>query len=106
MTGAFVTGTGEVSTGVALVCLGAAAWLAGGWHSGVRRARLVLAESRTGRVAGPGGAGGAGPPSPVRRVTDGLRRARGRLRPEWGSLAAGLVLALLGDSVLPIVAVA
>ncbi|MDA4887260.1 type II secretion system F family protein [Streptomyces sp. MS2A] len=104
MTGAFVTGTGEVSTGVALVCLGAAAWLAGGWHSGVRRARLVLAESRTGRVAGPGGAGGAGPPSPVRRVTDGLRRARGRLRPEWASLAAGLVLALLGDSALPIVA--
>lgn len=113
MTGADMTGTGGVSTGVALVCLGAAAWLAGGWHSGVRRARLVLAEGRAGRVAGAGGAGevggaggarGTGPPSPARRVTDGVRRVRGRLRPEWASLAAGLVLALLGDSVLPVVA--
>ncbi len=116
MTGAGMTGTGEVSTGVALVCLGAAAWLAGGWHSGVRRARLVLAEGRVGRVDGTGGAGGVGeaggvggvgdtgPPSPARWVTDGVRRVRGRLSPEWASLAAGLVLALLGDSVLPVVA--
>ncbi|CAM5487425.1 hypothetical protein STENM327S_09056 [Streptomyces tendae] len=37
-------------------------------------------------------------------MTDGLRRVRGRLRPEWWSPAAGLVLALLGNSVLPIVA--
>ncbi|EHN72020.1 integral membrane protein, partial [Streptomyces coelicoflavus ZG0656] len=103
-------GAGELWTGVALVCLGAAAWLGGGWHSGVRRARRVLAEARVGRTAGTGetvgtgGAGGTGPPSPADRVTDGLRRIRGRLRPEWGSLAAGLVLALLGDSVLPVVA--
>ncbi|MGW8065824.1 type II secretion system F family protein [Streptomyces ziwulingensis] len=90
-----MTGTGEVSTGVALACLGTAAWLAGsGWHAGARRARLVLAG---------GGAVGTGPP-PVRRVTDGLRRVRGRLRPEWWSLAAGLALAVLGDSVLPVVA--
>ncbi|MFJ6073727.1 type II secretion system F family protein [Streptomyces sp. NPDC093065] len=101
-----MAGAGGVSTGVALVCLGTAAWLAGGWHSGVRRARQVLTEGGTGRTAGTagtGGAGGTGPPPPVDRVTDGLRRVRGRLRPEWGSLAAGLVLALLGDSVLPIV---
>nr|WP_256975055.1 type II secretion system F family protein [Streptomyces sp. CS159] len=103
-------GAGELWTGVALVCLGAAAWLGGGWHSGVRRARRVLAEARVGRTAGTGetagtgGAGGTGPPSPADRVTDGLRRIRGRLRPEWGSLAAGLVLALLGDSVLPVLA--
>ncbi|MFI1755121.1 type II secretion system F family protein [Streptomyces sp. NPDC020571] len=120
-------GAGELSTGVALVCLGAAAWLAGGWHSGVRRARTVLAEGRTGRTGGTGGtggtgrtsgagrtngtdgtdgsggAGGAGPP-PARRMTDGLRRVRGRLRPEWWSPAAGLVLALLGHSLLPVVA--
>ncbi|MET7321297.1 type II secretion system F family protein [Streptomyces sp. NPDC005549] len=115
---------GELSTGVALVCLGAAAWLAGGWHSGVRRARLVLAQGRTGRTGGTGttsgagrrngtdgtdgsggarGAGSAGPP-PARRMTDGLRRVRGRLRPEWWSPAAGLVLALLGHSLLPVVA--
>ncbi|MFC8412284.1 type II secretion system F family protein [Streptomyces coelicoflavus] len=103
-------GAGELWTGVALVCLGAAAWLGGGWHSGVRRARRVLAEARAGRTAGTGeavgtgGAGGTGPLSPADRVTDGLRRIRGRMRPEWGSLAAGLVLALLGDSVLPVVA--
>ncbi|MDG9726342.1 MULTISPECIES: type II secretion system F family protein [unclassified Streptomyces] len=89
-----MTGPGGLSTGVALACLSAAAWLAGrGWHSGARRARLLLA----------GGAAGAGVP-PVRRVTDGLRRVRGRLRPEWWSLAAGLVLAVLGGSVLPVVA--
>ncbi|MGC0411095.1 tight adherence protein B [Streptomyces sp. SAI-195] len=120
-TGTGGPGAGELSMGVALVCLGAAAWLAGGWHSGVRRARLVLAEGRTGGTGGtgrtngtdtsggadgPGGAGGAGRTGahPARRMTDGWRQVRGRLRPEWWSAAAGLVLALLGHSVLPIVA--
>ncbi|WND36095.1 type II secretion system F family protein [Streptomyces sp. BB1-1-1] len=89
-----MTGTVELSTGVALVCLGAAAWPAGsGWHAGVRRARLVLAD---------GVAVGTGPPA-LRRMTDGLRRVRGRLRPEWWSFAAGLLLAVLGSSVLPVV---
>ncbi|MFD6190830.1 MULTISPECIES: type II secretion system F family protein [unclassified Streptomyces] len=102
-------GTGELSTGVILVCLGSAAWLAGGWHSGVRRARTVLAEGRTRATGGTsetgrsGGTHAAGPPA-ARRMTDGLRRVRGRLRPEWWSLAAGLVLAILGTSVLPVVA--
>ncbi|MFI8483822.1 type II secretion system F family protein [Streptomyces rubrogriseus] len=107
-------GTGELSTGVVLVCLGAAAWLAGGWHSGVRRARTVLAESRTHAISGPSGTDGsggtdgpgacaAGLPA-ARRTTEELRRLRGRLRPEWWSLAAGLVLAILGTSVLPVVA--
>ncbi|RSN64011.1 hypothetical protein DMH12_04350 [Streptomyces sp. WAC 04229] len=89
-----VTGTGELSTGVALACLGSAAWLAGGWHSGVRRARAVLAE---------GGKGGTGPPS-VRRVTERLWRACRRLGFEWWAPAAGLALALLGASVLPLLA--
>ncbi|MFB6773341.1 type II secretion system F family protein [Streptomyces sp. NPDC056337] len=88
------TGAGELSTGVALACLGSAAWLAGGWHSGVRRARAVLAE---------GAKGGTGPPS-VRRVTEWLGRARDRLGFEWWAPAAGLVLALLGASVLPLLA--
>ncbi|MFE1027161.1 type II secretion system F family protein [Streptomyces sp. NPDC058818] len=89
-----MTGTVELSTGVALVCLGAAAWPAGsGWHSGVRRARMVLAD---------GVAADTGPPA-LRRMTDGLRRVRGRLRPEWWSFAAGLLLAVLGSSVLPVV---
>ncbi|MFL9654826.1 type II secretion system F family protein [Streptomyces sp. PB17] len=125
-----VPGVGELSTGVALVCLGSAAWLAGGWHSGVRRARTVLAEGRKGGshetsgASGPsrtsgtsradgtdgsGGSGGSGGtsntgPSAARWTADGLRRVRGRLRPEWWSVAAGLMLALLGHSVLPIVA--
>lgn len=122
-----VPGAGELSTGVALVCLGSAAWLAGGWHSGVRRARTVLAEGRrggtrgAGRASGPSrpseadgtdgtdGTGGSGVPGstgppPARRMADGLRRVRGRLRPEWWSAAAGLVLALLGNSVLPLLA--
>ncbi|MCZ9339608.1 hypothetical protein NGM37_17740, partial [Streptomyces sp. TRM76130] len=43
------------------------------------------------------GASGAG------RATDGLRRLRGRLRAEWWSPVAGLVLAVLGASVLPLV---
>ncbi|MFI8947466.1 type II secretion system F family protein [Streptomyces sp. NPDC053750] len=90
-----MTGTAGPATGVALACLGAAAWLAGsGWHSGVRRARLVLTGC---------GAPGAGPPT-AHRVTDELRRVRGRLRAEWWSLAAGLALAALAASVLPVVA--
>ncbi|MCQ4193406.1 type II secretion system F family protein [Streptomyces parvulus] len=88
-------GTGDLLTGAATACLGAAAWLAGGWHSGVRRARAVLAV---------GGTGDAGTPPPVLRVAELLARARGRLGFEWWSPAAGLVLALLGASVLPLVA--
>ncbi|MFC7981367.1 type II secretion system F family protein [Streptomyces sp. NPDC057336] len=91
-----MTVTGELSTGVALGCLGAAAWLAGsGWHAGVRRARLVFAG---------GVAAGTGPPAPGRRPADVVLRVRGRLRPEWWAPVAGLVLAVLGDSVLPVVA--
>ncbi|MFJ3719918.1 type II secretion system F family protein [Streptomyces sp. NPDC090057] len=80
--------------GAAAACVGAAAWLLGGRHHGTRRARLLLA----------GGAGVAtGPPSWERAVGE-LRRLQGRLRPEWWSFAAGLLLALLGASVIPVVA--
>ncbi|GAA3801312.1 type II secretion system F family protein [Streptomyces coacervatus] len=77
-----------------MVCAGAAALLMGGWHSGARRAQLLLAG---------GGVVGTGPPS-WREVAGGVRRIRGRLRPEWWALAAGAVLAVLGASVLPVVA--
>ncbi|MFI1168354.1 type II secretion system F family protein [Streptomyces sp. NPDC020801] len=85
---------GPLSLGAAVACAGAAAWLLGGRRSGTRRARLLLAGA--GVVA-------TGPPVWDRAVRE-LVRARGRLRAEWWALAAGLVLAVLGASVLPAVA--
>ncbi|MFJ9153759.1 type II secretion system F family protein [Streptomyces sp. NPDC102270] len=82
------------SAGVAVGCLGMAVWLWGGRRSGVRRAQVLLAG---------GGAGGVGPP-PWRRLEEELRRIRGRLGFEWWAAAAGLVLAVLGASVLPVLA--
>ncbi|MGW0419467.1 type II secretion system F family protein [Streptomyces sp. NPDC003015] len=82
------------STGVAVGCLGMAVWLWGGRRSGVRRAQVLLAGD---------GAGGVGPP-PWRRLEEELRRIRGRLGFEWWAAAAGLVLAVLGASVLPVLA--
>ncbi|MEU9474644.1 type II secretion system F family protein [Streptomyces sp. NPDC048191] len=80
--------------GAALICFGALVWLLGGRHYGMRRARLLLA-------------GGAvvttGPPSWDQGLAE-LRRLCGRLRAEWWALAAGLLLGLLGTSVLPVVA--
>ncbi|MEU1402754.1 type II secretion system F family protein [Streptomyces sp. NPDC005728] len=83
-----------MSLGAAVACAGAAAWLLGGRHYGMRRARLLLAG---------GGVVTTGPPS-WEQAVDELRRLRGRLGAEWWSLAAGLLLALLGASVIPAVA--
>ncbi|WP_208643195.1 type II secretion system F family protein [Streptomyces diastatochromogenes] len=80
--------------GAAAACVGAAVWLLGGRHYGMRRARLLLAG---------GGVVEAGPPSWEQAVAE-LRRLRGRVGAEWWSLAAGLLLALLGASVIPAVA--
>jgi tight adherence protein B len=80
--------------GAALICLGALVWLLGGRHCGMRRARLLLAG---------GGVVATGPPSWDRALAD-LRRLRGRLGAEWWALAAGLLLGLLGASVIPVVA--
>ncbi|MFD9319323.1 type II secretion system F family protein [Streptomyces sp. NPDC060053] len=84
----------EVPMAAAVACAGAVAWLMGGPYSGARRAQLLLAG---------GGVVGSGPPS-WRQLTGELRRLRGRWRPEWWAPVAGLVLALLGGSVLPVVA--
>lgn len=81
-----------ISVGAAMVCAGAAAWLMGGWDSGARRARLLVAG---------GGVVGAGPP-PWEKALVGWRRLRGRLRVEGWSLVAGLVVALIGVSVVPL----
>ncbi|MFJ7075723.1 type II secretion system F family protein [Streptomyces sp. NPDC098781] len=83
-----------MSAGAAVLCLGVAAWLLGGQNSGARRAQLLLAG---------GGAVGAGPPD-WRRWAGELRRLRGRMRAEWWAPVVGLVLAVLGSSVLPVVA--
>lgn len=78
----------------AAACAGAAAWLMGGPYSGAKRAQLLLAG---------GGVVGSGPP-PWRQLIGELRRLRGRWRPEWWAPVAGLLMALLGGSVLPVVA--
>ncbi|MFI9760962.1 type II secretion system F family protein [Streptomyces sp. NPDC051963] len=85
---------GELSAGAAVVCVGEAVWLMGGWHSGARRAQLLLAG---------GGVVGTGPPV-WRDAVGRLRQIRGQLRVEWWAPVAGLVLAVLGASVLPVVA--
>ncbi|MFG3550850.1 type II secretion system F family protein [Streptomyces sp. NPDC047725] len=89
-----MTGTAEPTAVAALACLGAGVWLTAGRHAGARRARALFVG---------GGTVGAGPPT-ARRVTESLRRVRGRFRGEWWSLVAGLVLAVLGASVLPVFA--
>ncbi|QHA09786.1 hypothetical protein GQF42_24395 [Streptomyces broussonetiae] len=86
--------TGETSTAAALVCLGALVWLMGGRHYGMRRARLLLAG---------GGVVATGPPV-WEQVHAELRRLHGRFGAEWWALVAGLLLALLGASVIPVVA--
>ncbi|MER6335197.1 type II secretion system F family protein [Streptomyces sp. NPDC001034] len=83
---------GEMSMAVALICLGALGRLLCERHHGVRRARLLLA------------AGGGTGPTARDRLTSLLRRSRGRLGVEWWALAAGLLLALPGSSVIPVVA--
>ncbi|MFJ5033562.1 type II secretion system F family protein [Streptomyces sp. NPDC088560] len=80
--------------GAALVCLVALVWLLGGRHYGMRRARLLLAG---------GGVVPTGPP-PWDRLSGELRRLGGRLGAEWWALAAGLLLAVLGASLIPVVA--
>ncbi|BCL22015.1 membrane protein [Streptomyces tuirus] len=88
-----MTAVSEMSMGAALACMGAAVWLLGEREEVARRARLLLAE---------GAAVWSGPPG-WRRMSGGLRRVRGRLRAEWWSPVAGLMLAVLGASVLPAV---
>ncbi|MFI1394111.1 type II secretion system F family protein [Streptomyces sp. NPDC020681] len=74
----------------AAVCAGAAAWLTVGRDQGLARARLLLAG---------GGAVQTAPRWSWERL-----RAAVRLRPEWLCLPVGLVLAVLGESMLPLIA--
>ncbi|WP_409058867.1 type II secretion system F family protein [Streptomyces sp. SYP-A7185] len=78
-------------TGMAgAVCAGGAAWLAFGRDRGRQRARVVLAD---------GGEGVSGAPAWRRAVA----RVGWRGRSEWWVLAAGALVALLGESMVPLV---
>ncbi|MGW1489739.1 type II secretion system F family protein [Streptomyces sp. NPDC002402] len=74
----------------AAVCAGAAAWLTVGREQGLRRARLLLAG------------GGAVKASPWWSWKGVLPRLG--LRREWLCVPVALVLAVLGESVLPLIA--
>nr|WP_189961908.1 type II secretion system F family protein [Streptomyces violascens] len=78
------------------MCAGAAAWMWAGQDQGMRRARLMFAGA--GSAAGDGASGA----SPLGRLLEGMR-GRARWRMEWLCLPLGLVLAVLGGSVLPLV---
>ncbi|WP_390898112.1 type II secretion system F family protein [Streptomyces lusitanus] len=82
-----VTGT---TVGATMACLGSAAWVLGGGHREARRARALAGDDR----------GLEGRPL----LTTAADRLRARLGVEWTSLAVGVVLAVLGASVLPVVA--
>ncbi|MFE7230534.1 type II secretion system F family protein [Streptomyces sp. NPDC057596] len=86
--------SGSACAAAGAVCAGAAVWLLGGRYSAARRARSLLADD---------GPEGTGPPLSGRVLRE-LAQVRGRLRPEWWAPAAGMVLAVLGASVLPVVA--
>ncbi|MCT9091758.1 type II secretion system F family protein [Streptomyces sp. ASQP_92] len=87
----------------AAMCAGAAAWMWTGQDQGLRRARLIFAGA-TGAGDGATTHGGSGFGTPSLRRW--IERARSRARPrlEWLCLPLGLVLAVLGGSVLPFVA--
>ncbi|MGC8919621.1 type II secretion system F family protein [Streptomyces sp. PG2] len=108
-----MTGIGAVGTGTGLACAGAAAWLLGGRNGGPGRARWLFADSSDSSASSAssggsgGGGGGAGTVGAEGRSAARWRQAQARVRglgPEWWSVAVGALLALLGMSVLPLLA--
>ncbi|MFD4786872.1 type II secretion system F family protein [Streptomyces sp. NPDC058459] len=87
-------GVGDTALGAGLACAGGMAWLLNARHQGARRARLLFASAK----AVDGGA------APWQRCLRELRRLHDRVGAEWWSLVAGLVLALAGVSVIPVIA--
>ncbi|MCX5381703.1 type II secretion system F family protein [Streptomyces sp. NBC_00083] len=98
------------------MCAGLAVWLWAGQDQGMRRARLMFAGAGTGAETGSGTGAGAGlggfqaavagggfRASPLGRWLAAVRH-RERWRAEWLCLPLGLALAVLGGSVLPLVA--
>ncbi|MEV7541309.1 type II secretion system F family protein [Streptomyces sp. NPDC089915] len=84
---------GSVPVFAGVLCAGAAAWGLAGGDGAARRARLVLAGGVPVERAGP---------SPGWRMAAGVRARASRWR-EWAGLAAGLLVAVLGGSVIPLV---
>ncbi|MBO8187414.1 type II secretion system F family protein [Streptomyces spirodelae] len=85
----------------AVVCAGAAAWLMTGRQDGARRARLLLAGGAQAVARWPA----FEPPGWWLDAIEGVRRRLGgRAGTEWWCLPVGLVVGLLGQSVLPLVA--
>ncbi|GAB2328435.1 type II secretion system F family protein [Streptomyces griseoincarnatus] len=85
-----MSGMSGTTVGAAVACLGTAAWMLGGGHGEARRARALAGDDR----------GSAGRPL----LAPAADRLRARLRVEWVSLAVGVVLAVLGASLLPVAA--
>ncbi|MEU9718863.1 hypothetical protein [Streptomyces sp. NPDC047976] len=83
---------GSVPVFAGVLCAGAAAWGLAGGERRPRRARLVLAG---GGPLVPGG------PEPGQRLAAALRVRAARWR-EWAGLAAGLLVAAAGGSVIPL----
>lgn len=81
------------SAGAAMVCAGAAAWVLVAPDRSLRRARALLAVEGGGAPAGVGAA--------LERLYGWLR---GRARHEWWCPAIGALIAVLGESVLPLLA--
>ncbi|MFD6494302.1 type II secretion system F family protein [Streptomyces sp. NPDC060188] len=84
--------TANVHVSAAMACAGIAAWLMSGRGAEARRARLLLAGGVT---------EGVGPPHRERAGAE-WRRLRARMRPELWSLVAGLVIAVIGSSLVPL----
>ncbi|MEU9195017.1 type II secretion system F family protein [Streptomyces hundungensis] len=84
----------------AAMCAGAAAWMWTGQDQGMRRARLIFGGAASGGAAGDGSGLG---PAPLVRWIERVR-SRSRPRVEWLCLPLGLALAVLGGSVLPLIA--
>ncbi|MFH8490271.1 type II secretion system F family protein [Streptomyces longisporoflavus] len=80
----------SVTGAAAVACAGGAAWLLAGRDRDLRRARVVLAA---------GGGDPARDPAWRRVVTS----VGGRVRHEWWALAGGAAIALLGESLVPLV---
>lgn len=96
--GCVVTGTDTLLLYAATVCVGAATWLVAVRDDSLRRSRLLLAGG------GEAEQGAEGPDGLREFLVSLLRRLGGRAGHEWWCLLVGVLLGLLGASVLPVIA--